>query len=241
MLGPAHGRACCVGARPLPTVGRAVSVCGPSQGGACCAGVRRAAWSSVLLCCVASVMVWRAVPVRGPIMVGRAVLVPVCRGGRASCGGAWLGLLSCVPPGGRRWAPGGGAFGGVLAGAMRGLFCLFRVVFPALRSACSGGCGRRLGCGFGCVDRLARVGSVLVRGPPHRWACCVGACPPPWGGVLPWFVVPRLGGACCVGPCPPHGGACCVGSCPTLVVGRAVLVRGPPRGWACRVGASPPR
>ena len=250
MLGLPHGRACCVGARPLPTVGPAVSVCGPSQGRACCAGVRPAAWSSVLLCCVA------------PLMVGRAVLAPVRRSGCAWCGGAWLGLLSCVPPGGRHWVPVGGACGCVLAGAMRGLFCLFRVVFAALRLVCSGGCGRRLGCGCGCVDRLARVGSVLVRAPPHGWACCVCACPPPWGGVLCRCVPDPRGGACCVGAWPPSRwgvpcrclsaarvcglgcrhllgglwlrfscwlgrGCCCVGACP------------PPVG-ACRVCAWPP-
>ena len=63
--GPPHGRACCVGARPPPTVGRVVSVCGPSHGGGC-ARVRPTAWSSVLLCCVAPLVVGRVVPVRGP-------------------------------------------------------------------------------------------------------------------------------------------------------------------------------
>ena len=186
-----------------PKSGRAVLACGPPHGHPCCF----AAWPpspwGVLCRCVA------------PLMVGCAVLVPVRRGGCAWCGGAWLGLSSCVPPGGRRWVRVGGACGGVLAGAMRVLFCLFGVVFAALQSACSGRCGRRLGCGCGCVDRHAGVGSVLVRGPPHGWACCVGACPPPhgrarcvgvcpppWWGVLRWFVVP-------------------------LLVGRAVLVRAP--------------
>ena len=81
---PPHGRACCAGARPPPTVGRAVSVCGPSQGGACCAGVLPAAWSSVLLCCVAPLMVGRAVPVRGPPH------------GSACCVGACLPRWLCV-------------------------------------------------------------------------------------------------------------------------------------------------
>ena len=34
---------------PLPSVGRAASVCGPSRGGVRCAGVRPAAWTAVLL------------------------------------------------------------------------------------------------------------------------------------------------------------------------------------------------
>ena len=183
--GPPHGRACCVGACPPPTVGRAVSVCGPSHGEACCAGLGPASWSAVLRCCV-------TLPCRGrlswcvpPLMVGSALLLPVCRGGCAWCGGAWLGLLSCGMPGGRsRWVWFGGACGGVVAGTMRGLFCLFGVVFAALRSTCSGGCGRRFGCGCGCVDRLAGVDSVLVRAPPHGAACCAGAWPPSWWGVL---------------------------------------------------------
>ena len=132
---------------------------------------------------------------------------------------------------------------------MRGLFCLFGVVFAAILSACSHGCGRRLDCGCGCVDHLAGPGAVLVRGPPHGWAYCVVACPPPWWGVLCWCVAPPmvgraalvcgppLGWAYCVGACPPHGGACCVGVCPPpswwgvlrwcvapLLVGRAVSV-----------------
>ena len=60
--GPPHGRACCVGARPPPTVGRVLSVCGPSDGG-CCArvvrhslflfhGCRRPAAHGPLLACV---------------------------------------------------------------------------------------------------------------------------------------------------------------------------------------------
>ena len=170
---------------------RAVLACGPPHGRLCCF----AAWppsSWGVLCRCAALL-----------MVGRAVFVPVRRGGCAGCGGAWLGLLSCVPPGGRHWFRVGGACGGVLACAMRGFFCLFGVVFAALRSACSGGCGRRLGCGCGCVDRLARVGSVLVRGPPHGWACCVGACPPLRGAVLYQCVSNPRGGACCVGAWPP--------------------------------------
>ena len=136
---------------------------------------------------------------------------------------------------------------------MRGLFCLFGVVFAAILSACSNGCGRRLDCGCGCVDHLAGPVVVLVRGPPHGWAYCVGACPLPWWGVLCWCVAPPHGGACCVGLLSPSwwgvlcwcvppswwGVLCwCV---PPPVVGRAALVRGPPPGRACCFGAYPPR
>ena len=202
--------------------------CGPPHYRPCCFAAWPPSRWGVLCRCVA------------PLMVGRAVLVPVCRGGCAWCGGAWLGLSSCVPPGGRRWVRVGGACGGVLAGAMRGLFSSLGVVFATLRSACLGGCGQRLGCGCGCVDRLAGVRSVLLCCPPHGWAYCVGACPPPWWSVLCLCVAPPmvgraalvcsppLGGGCCVGACPPHGGACCVGVPP------------PSRRGACCVGLWPP-
>ena len=96
---------------------------------------------------------------------------------------------------------------------MRGLFCLFGVVFTALWSGCSGGCGRQLCCGCGCVDRLAGVGSVMC------W--CVPA--------------PMVGRAVLV--CgPTHCGVCCVGLWPPVMAGRAILVRGPPHGGACCVG-----
>ena len=93
-----------------PKVG-AVLVCSPPHGRPCCFAVWPPSWCGVLCRCVA------------PLMVEGAVLVPVCRGGCAWCGGAWLGLSSCVPPGGRRWVRVGVTCGGVLAGAMRGLFC----------------------------------------------------------------------------------------------------------------------
>ena len=210
-----------------PKVGRAVLACGPLHGCPCCFAVWPPSWWGVLCRSVA------------PLMVGRAVLVPVRRSGCAWCGGAWLGLSSCVPPEGRRWVRIGGACGGVLAGAMRGLFFLLGVVFAASRSACSNGGCRRLGCGCGCVDRMVRVGSVPVRGPPHGSAYCVGAYPPPRWGVLCWCVAPSMvgcaalvcgppvAGACCGGACPSHGGACCVGV-------------SPPRGAACCVGLCPP-
>ena len=184
-----------------PMVGRAVLACGLPHGRPCCVVVWPPLWLGVLCWCV------------NPLMVGRALLLPVRRGGCAWCGGAWFGSLSCVPPGSqRRWVRSGGACGGVLAGAMRGLFCLFGVVFAALRSACSRRCGRRLCCGCGFVDHLAGVGSVLVRGPPHGGACCVGACPPPGWGVLCCCVPPPMVGRAVLVPGPPHGGACCVGA-----------------------------
>ena len=71
-----HGRACFVGARTVPTVGRVVSVCGPPLGGACCAGAWPASWSEVLRCCVA------------PLMVRRALLLPARHRGCSWCGGA---------------------------------------------------------------------------------------------------------------------------------------------------------
>ena len=83
--GPPHGRACCVGARPPATLGRAVSLCGPFHGGACCAGVWPASWSAVLRCCVALLMLGRAVLVRGPPH-GGAYFVTACRLG-------WLCLV----------------------------------------------------------------------------------------------------------------------------------------------------
>ena len=221
---------------------RAALLRGPPHGGACCAGAWPPSWCGVLCWCLSAQMV-----VSGVVVLD-------------------LGCRHVCRPGGRRWVRVGGVCGGVLAGAMRGLFCLFGVVFAALQSACSGGCGRRLGCGCGCVDRLAGLGSVLVRGPPHGWAHYVCACPPPWSGVLCWCVPPPpmvgsaalvcgppLGGACCLRACPPHGGACCASVClppwwgvlrwfvAPLVVGRAVLVRGPPLRRACCVGVCPPR
>ena len=176
---------------PSP-VGPAVLACGPPLGRPCCVAVWCPSWWGVLCWCVA------------PLIMGHALLLPVGRGGCACRGGALLWLSSCVPPGGRcRWVRVGGACGDVLAGAMRCLCCLFGVVFAALRSACSGCCGRRLGCGCGCVDRLAGVSSGLVRSPPHGEACCVGACPPPRVGRAVLLCGPPHGGACFVGLWPP--------------------------------------
>ena len=209
---PMVGRAVLVRApRPLwgvlcrcaspPLVGRAVLACGAPHGRPCRVVVWPPSWWGVLCWCVA------------PLMVGRALLLPVRRGGCGWCGGAWLGLSSCVLFGGRRRGVRvGGACGGVLAGAMRGLFCLFDVVFAALRTVCPGGCGRQFGCGCGCVDRLAGVGSVLVRGHPHGGACCVYMCLPTWWGVLRWSVSPLMVGRAVLVCGPPHDGACCVGA-----------------------------
>ena len=207
MHGPPDGRACCVGVRPHqlwgvlcrcvapPMVARAVLEGGPPYGRPCCVVVWPSSLWAVLCWCVAG------------LMVGHALLLPVRRRGCACCGRAWLGLSSCVPPGGRRrCVQVGGACGGVSAGAMRSLFCLFGVVFASIRSACLSGCGRRLICGSSCVDRLAGVGSVLVRGPPHGGARCIGACPPPMVG-------------------------CAVLVCGPPMVGRAVLVFRPPAWW----------
>ena len=107
---------------------------------------------------------------------------------------------------------------------------------------------------------------MLVRGPPHGWAYCVGSCPPPMVGCAVLVCGPPHGGVCCVGLWSPFwwgvlcwcvppswwGVLCrCVPPPPwwgvlrwlvaPLVVGRAALVRGPPPGRACRVGACPPR
>ena len=104
-----------------------VLACGPPHGPPCSFAAWPPSWWGVLNRCVAS------------LMVGHAVFVPVRRGGCAWCGGAGRGLSSCVPPGGRRSVRVGGACGGVLAGALRGLFRLFGVVFAAIQSACSDG------------------------------------------------------------------------------------------------------
>ena len=60
--------------------------------------------------------------------------------------------------------------------------------------------------------------TVLVRAPPHGWACCVGVSPPPWWGVLRWFVAPLLVGRAVLVRAP-------------LMVGRAVSSCAPPAWW----------
>ena len=69
--------------------------------------------------------------------------------------------------------------------------------------------------------------AVLVRGLPPVGACCVGVWPPALTGVLCWCVAPLIMGRALLvrGP---------------LMVGRAVLVRGPPHGeGCCRVAWAP--
>ena len=218
--GPPHGGACCVGAWPPlcwgvmcpcvlpPMVGRAVLARGPPHGRACCVVVGPPSWWGVLCRCVPR------------LMVGRAVLLPARRGGCAWCGGAGLGLSS-VPPGNRA------RVGGVLAGAMRCLFCWFGVVFAALRSACL----------VAVVGGRVAVGAVLFAWP---------------GLVLCWCVAPLLVGFAELVHDPPHGRACCVGAHPrTLwnvmcrcvappVVGRAVLACDSPHGRLCCIVVRPP-
>ena len=108
--------------------------------------------------------------------------------------------------------------------------------------------------------------AVLVLGPPHGGACCGGAWPPSWCGVLRWCVAPcmvgfsvvwwpmapLIAGCAVVVRAPPHCGTCFVGACPLsswgvlcwcaapLMVGRPVLVLGPPHGGACCAGFWPP-
>ena len=114
-----------------------------------------------------------------PLMVGRALLVPVRRGAGAWCG-ACLAWVVVVCPACRLASLGSGC--GVSAGAMRGLFCWIGFVSAALRSACSVACGLRSGCGCSYVVSLAGVGAVLVRAPPNVGGCCLGV----FGS---WFVV----------------------------------------------------
>ena len=216
-----------------PIVGPPMLACGPPHGRACCIVVGPPSWWGVLCWCVAH------------LMVGPAGLVPARRGGCAWSGGAGVGF-SYVPPGDWRcWA----RVGGVLARALRRLFCWFGVVFAALRSACSGGCGRRSASGWGCVVWLAGVGAVLVRGPPLGGVFCVGAWPPPMVGravlmtaprplwaVLCWCLAPPKVGRAVLACSPPHGRPCCFVVWPPswwgvlcwcvapLMVGRAVLM-----------------
>ena len=76
--------------------------------------------------------------------------------------------------------------------------------------------------------------------PPHGGACCVGAWPSSWWGVLCCFLAPLMVGRAVLvrGP-PPWRGALWWCMAP-LMVGRAVVVLGPPHGGACCVGAWPP-
>ena len=131
---------------------------------------------------------------------------------------------------------------GVVAGWIPGWFCWFAVVPAAVRPALSG------------------VGGLWCL-PGPGW-CCAGVCPPPWWGVLRWFVAPLMVGRAVLVRAPPLAGACCVGArlprwwclvwvvvacwvgcgCGCVVglagVG-AELVRAPPPAGACRVCAWP--
>ena len=189
-----------------------MSVCSPSNRGACCGGVWTASCSVVLRCFAAPLMVACAVLVRSRAHGGACFVAASLP--RWLCVVWWclaLVVVVCAA-----WRPaflglGWWCCGGVLAGTMRGLFGLFGVVFAALRSVCTGGCGWQLGCGCGCVACLVGVGCVLVRGPLHGGACWVGVWSPPWWGVLRWFVAPLMVGRAVLVLGPDHGGACCVG------------------------------
>ena len=85
--------------------------------------------------------------------------------------------------------------------------------------------------------------AVLVCGPTHGGACCVGLCSPSWWGVVCWCVPPSLfmvGRAVSVCAPLPWWGVLRWFVAP-LVVGPAALVGVPPLSRGCRVGACPPR
>ena len=77
-----------------------------------------------------------------------------------------------------------------------------------------------------CVTHLMAGRGVVVYGPPHGGACCVGvrpphggACclgvwPPSWLGVVWWCMAPHMVGHALVVCGPPHGGARCGGVWP---------------------------
>ena len=164
---------------------------------------------------------------------------------------------------------------GVVAGSMLGLFCWFAIVSATVRPALSGlGClwclpGRSWCCTGAClapssgvlclcvaptmvgcavmVCTLPMVGrAVLVCGAPHGGACCVGAWPPSWCGVLCWclpaaVVVVGLGSRRLLGGlrlrlcCLLGRHLCCSGAWPTSIL--ACRFCGlPPLGGACCVG-----
>ena len=212
---PPHGKARCVRGRPPPTVGRAVSLCGPCHGGACCAGVWPASWSAVLRCCLA------------PLMVGRALLVRGCPHGGAcfvtACPPGWLyvvwSCLAWVVVVRAAWRPaslGSGWWCLWWCSSMRHarLVLFVRCCLCRLTVGVFGWMWLVVGLRLWFSDHLAGVGSVLLRCPPHGAACCVGACPPPWWGVLCWCVAPPIVGRAALLCACPHGGARCVGAWP---------------------------
>ena len=101
------------------------------------------------------------------------------------------------------------------------------------------------------LGRHGRAGCVRCMARPHGGACCGGAWPPSWWGVIWLCVAPPMVGRAVVVPSPPRGGVCYGGAWPAkwwgelwwcfapLMVGRAVLVRGPPPSGACSVAAAP--
>ena len=67
----------------------------------------------------------------------------------------------------------------------------------------------------------------MVCGPPHGGACCGGAWPPSWLGIVCWCVAPLTVGRAVVVHGPPHGGAC------PVVAGVCVCGRRFAFGWLC--------
>ena len=178
----------------------ALLVCAPPLGGACCVGLWPPSWWGVLCWCVP------------PLLLGRAVLVPACRGG-----GVWFGLSSPV----------GWVVVAVVLLAWPGLVLCWRVPLPPAPcwgvpclcvapplvrpavSVCSG---------FGscCCSWLDVRLVLLVRCCLRSRTAGVVGC---WLSVL--FAWPGLVLCWCV---------------PPPLLGRAVLVRGFPLGGGCCVG-----
>ena len=220
----------------------------PPPSGACCVGLWPPSWWGVLCWCLA------------PLLLGRAVSVPACRGG-----GVWFGLSSSV----------GRVVVAVVLLAWPGLvlcWCmppppLFgRAVFVRAPPPWWGVLCRRVRvsvrgvvagwmpgwfCWCAVVSATVRpalsgVGCLWCL--PRRGQCCAGPRPPSWLGVLCWCVPPPLVGRAVSLCAPPHGGACCVGlwspSCrgvlcwcvPPSLLGVLCRCVPPPRGGACCVG-----
>ena len=191
-------------------------VCGSPHGGACCVGLWAPSWLGVLYWCVVA------------LIVGRAVLVPVCGSAGVWCGGVWLGLsafvglrlrLCCLP--GRGWccagAPPPYPVGAccVCACPPHGGVCFVRFCPPAWWGVVCW-CLAPLLVGRAVSVPVCRGGGVSCRGVwlglpssmgvrlrlcclPGRGWCCAAACP-----------IPPPVGACCV--CawpPPWGGVLC--------------------------------
>ena len=230
--------------------------------GWCCAGACPLPCLGVPCLCVAPPLVGRAMLVCGPPLLGRAVLVASCRGGGVWFGLspavgwivvavvllAWPGLVPCLcvaPP----------LVGSAVSACSDvGSWCCSRLdarlvllVRCCLRRRTAGVVGCWLSVVFAwpglvlcwCVPRPLVGHDVLVCGPPHGGACCVGTCPPSCSGVLCWcppaaVVVFGLSCRCPLGglwlrfSCWLGRGWCCAGACPPPLLGRAVFVRGRP-------------